>query len=168
MLNIPRLWRGISIYFKLQGSKMNKIKQISIFINFICLITINISNSHANQNFLERNPIYKKTLKNGLTIIIRPMHDMPRVAIQLWYNVGSKDEKSYERGKAHMLEHMVLKGTQKISESDIGMITQKLSGLCNASTCYDPATAIFKFAAYPWCWLRRILLGCVTNCTFKD
>ena len=147
---------------------MNKIKQISIFINFICLITINISNSHANQNFLERNPIYKKTLKNGLTIIIRPMHDMPRVAIQLWYNVGSKDEKSYERGKAHMLEHMVLKGTQKISESDIGMITQKLSGLCNASTSYDYTKFIFNFPTNHWHYALDILSDCMTNCTFKD
>jgi len=63
---------------------------------------------------------------------------------------------------------MVLKGTQKISESDIGMITQKLSGLCNASTSYDYTKFIFNFPTNHWHYALDILSDCMTNCTFKD
>ena len=81
--------------------------------------------------------IHKKILDNGLTILVYPMHTIPKVAVQLWYGVGSKDEKDGQRGLAHLLEHMIFKGTQVLSESDINMISHKLSGNCNAFTSHD-------------------------------
>ena len=82
-------------------------------------------------------PVYKKQLDNGLTVLGRSTHFTPEVEIQLWYNVGSKDEGMHERGMAHLIEHMIFKGTKTLSESDINLITHKLGGYTNAFTSYD-------------------------------
>ncbi len=59
--------------------------------------------------------------------------------------MGSKDEGIGERGIAHLIEHMIFKGTAKLSESDINMITHMLSGSCNAFTSYDYTGYLFNF-----------------------
>lgn len=42
--------------------------------------------------------VFKHVLSNGLTILVKPDHALPKVSIQLWYNVGSKDEKTGKKG----------------------------------------------------------------------
>ena len=85
--------------------------------------------------------IYSYTLPNGLTVIVREQHTIPKVSIQMWYNVGSKDEQIGHKGIAHFIEHLIFKGTSgevgkslNLSESDINMIAHKLSGYINAFT----------------------------------
>lgn len=112
--------------------------------------------------------IVKKILKNGLTVLVRPLSHIPKVSTQLWYNVGSKDEKSNEKGIAHLIEHMIFKGTAALSESDINMITHKLSGTCNAFTSYDYTGYLFDFPSQHWHEALPIMADCMVNCTFKQ
>lgn len=81
--------------------------------------------------------VIKRVLDNGLNILIRESHEIPKVSFQIWYNVGSKDELTGEKGIAHLIEHMIFKGTDTLSESDINILVHKLSGSCNAFTSYD-------------------------------
>lgn len=111
--------------------------------------------------------VYKKTLSNGLTILVAPQHVIPKVSVQLWYNVGSKDELSGEKGIAHLIEHMIFKGTNSLSESDINMITQKLSGYCNAFTSHDYTGYMFDFPSQNWHESLVILADCMSNCRFN-
>ncbi len=115
-----------------------------------------------------QTPVYKKLLSNGMTVLVRPIYTIPKVSTQLWYNVGSKDEKDKERGIAHLIEHMIFKGTQKLSESDINMVTHKLSGYCNAFTSYDYTGYLFNFPTQHWQESLNIMADCMRNCTFKD
>lgn len=101
-------------------------------------------------NITDAHNCKKYTLDNGLTIIVVPVHSVPKVSAQIWYGVGSKDEKSGEKGLAHLLEHMVFKGTDILSESDINLITQKLSGYANAFTSYDYTGYLFDFPKQNW------------------
>ncbi len=117
---------------------------------------------------LETQRVIKKTLKNGLTILVRPTSHVPKVSLQLWYNVGSKDEKSNEKGIAHFIEHMIFKGTKDLSESDINLITHKLSGYCNAFTSYDYTGYLFDFPNHHWQEALPIMADCMQNCTFKQ
>src|SRR5262245_22287282 len=94
--------------------------------------------------------IYKKVLPNGLVILVVPNHQIPKVSVQLWYNVGSKDEGSSQKGIAHLIEHMIFKGTKTLSESDINLITYKLSGNCNAFTSDDYTGYLFDFPSQHW------------------
>lgn len=112
--------------------------------------------------------VFKHVLNNGLTVLVRPNHVIPQVSIQMWYGVGSKDEQTGEKGLAHLLEHMIFKGTEKLSESDINEISSKLSGYCNAFTSYDYTGYIFDFPTQHWTAALPILADCMTNCTFKS
>ncbi|MEX2438180.1 MAG: insulinase family protein, partial [Candidatus Babeliales bacterium] len=111
--------------------------------------------------------VFKKILSNGLTVLVRSNHMVPKVSAQIWYGVGSKDEKSGERGLAHLLEHMIFKGTHTLSESDINLITHKLSGSCNAFTSYDYTGYLFDFPTQNWKQSLELFADCMSNCTFK-
>ncbi len=114
------------------------------------------------------NQIKKHVLSNGLTILVYSQKTIPKVAIQLWYEVGSKDEKDGERGLAHLLEHMIFKGTDILSESDINLISHKLSGNCNAFTGHDYTGYLFDFPKQNWKIALPLLANCMRNCTFKE
>jgi zinc protease len=112
--------------------------------------------------------IHRFILENGLHILINPDRSIPKVSVQLWYNVGSKDELSGEKGLAHLLEHMIFKGTKTLSESDINLITQKLSGYTNAFTSYDYTGYMFDFPKQHWLSALSMLSDCMSNCTFDE
>ncbi len=113
-------------------------------------------------------PVVKKVLKNGMTVLVRPVRTVPKVSAQLWYGVGSKDEKDKERGLAHLLEHMIFKGTDTKSESDINTVTHMLSGSCNAFTSYDYTGYLFNFPTQHWQESLSLFADCMRNCTFKE
>lgn len=110
--------------------------------------------------------VIKKVLDNGMTILVRPVHHVPKVSVQLWYNVGSKDEKTGEKGLAHLIEHMIFKGTDTLSESDINVATHMLSGSCNAFTSYDYTGYLFNMPKHNWTETLPIMADCMRNCRF--
>ncbi|MBY0110064.1 MAG: insulinase family protein [Candidatus Babeliaceae bacterium] len=112
--------------------------------------------------------VHKRILNNGLAVLVLENHAIPKVSSQLWYAVGSKDEKCREKGIAHFIEHMIFKGTEKLSESDINLITHKLSGTCNAFTSYDYTGYLFDFPSAVWQQALPIMADCMRNCTFKQ
>jgi zinc protease len=77
------------------------------------------------------------TLNNGLNVITLEDFSCPIVAVQVWYHVGSKDEKPNRQGYAHMFEHMMFKGTDHVSEKDHFDLLRKVGGTCNAYTSFD-------------------------------
>jgi len=112
--------------------------------------------------------VIKIVLDNGMTILIRESHEIPKVSFQIWYNVGSKDELLGEKGIAHLIEHMIFKGTDTLSESDINVLVHKLSGSCNAFTSYDYTGYLFNFPTHHWREAFPVVADCMTNCLFKD
>lgn len=101
-----------------------------------------------------------------MNIIIKPMHNVPRVEAQIWYNVGSKHEDAHEKGMAHLIEHMLFKGTQKLSESDINLITHKLTGYTNAFTSHDVTSFVFRVPSNSWRHALEIFADCMENARF--
>lgn len=115
------------------------------------------------------SPVVKKVLANGITVLVRSVHMVPKVSVQVWYNVGSRDEKDSERGIAHLIEHMIFKGTKELlSESDINMLTHKLSGYTNAFTSYDYTGYLFNLPTEHWHEALPVLADCMQNCRFDD
>ena len=55
-----------------------------------------------------RIPYEKFVLPNGLTVLVHEDHKAPIVALNIWYHVGSKNEKSGKTGFAHLFEHLML------------------------------------------------------------
>ncbi|HSW75907.1 MAG TPA: pitrilysin family protein [Candidatus Saccharimonadales bacterium] len=113
--------------------------------------------------------VFKYVLDNGMTVLVCPKKLAPKVSLQLWYNVGSKHEVAGEKGMAHFIEHMIFKGTQKmLSESDINLITQKLSGYANAFTSYDYTGYLFDLPVANWEKILPIFADCMQNCSFEQ
>jgi len=113
-------------------------------------------------------PVVKKVLANGMTILVKESHTIPKVSLQIWYNVGSKDEKTGEKGIAHLIEHMIFKGTETLSESDINDLVHKLSGTCNAFTSYDYTGYLFDLPTQNWKAILPVVADCMSNCSFKE
>src|SRR5262245_24961410 len=57
-------------------------------------------------------PHEKYTLPNGLTVILHEDHATPIVAVNIWYHVGSKNERRGRTGFAHLFEHMMFQGSK--------------------------------------------------------
>ena len=77
------------------------------------------------------------TLDNGMKVITLEDFSSPIVAVQVWYQVGSKDEQPDRQGYAHMFEHMMFKGTDRVGPDDHFNFIRKVGGTCNAYTSFD-------------------------------
>ncbi len=73
------------------------------------------------------------TLPNGLTVVFSEDHSTPIVHLQMWYHVGSKNEKPGRTGFAHLFEHMMFKGSRNVEAE---MHTSFISGVGGQSNAY--------------------------------
>lgn len=82
-------------------------------------------------------------LSNGLKLIVREDHRAPTVAHMVWYRAGSIDEVNGRTGVAHVLEHMMFKGTEKVKSGEFSRLVAAVGGRENAFTSRD-YTAYFQ------------------------
>ncbi len=61
-------------------------------------------------------PFEKTVLKNGLTVIVHEDHKAPIVSVNIWYHVGSKNEKPGKTGFAHLFEHLMFNGSEHFND----------------------------------------------------
>ncbi len=76
-------------------------------------------------------------LDNGLKVITLEDFSSPIVAAHVWYHVGSRNEDPERQGFAHMFEHMMFKGTDRVAEKDHFAFIQRVGGTNNAYTSFD-------------------------------
>lgn len=88
------------------------------------------------------NP-YEKTLANGLRIIVQEDHRAPTAVHMVWYRAGSMDEVDGTSGVAHVLEHMMFKGTKNLKPGEFNKRVAAAGGRDNAFTSLD-YTAYFQ------------------------
>lgn len=79
-------------------------------------------------------------LENGLKVIVREDHRAPVVVVQVWYLVGGIDETNGTSGVAHVLEHMMFKGTKEVPPGQFSKIIASNGGRDNAFTNRDYTT----------------------------
>lgn len=88
------------------------------------------------------------TLDNGLTVVVVENHRAPIVNHMIWYKVGAADEPPGKGGLAHLLEHLMFKGTPAIPDGRFSKIVAARGGVDNAMTGRD-FTAYFQRIAAP-------------------
>jgi len=81
-------------------------------------------------------PYTKRTLDNGLDVIVHEDHHVPIVAVNLWYHVGSKNEQPGRTGFAHLFEHLMFEGGEHQKAGYFAPI-QAAGGQLNGSTNAD-------------------------------
>ena len=77
------------------------------------------------------------TLKNGLKVVVQEDHRSPVVVSQVWYRAGSIDEVNGKTGVAHVLEHMMFKGTKLVKAGQFSRLIAAAGGKENAFTSSD-------------------------------
>jgi zinc protease len=87
--------------------------------------------------------VFERTLSNGLRVIVKEDHRAPVVVQQIWYKAGSMDEITGVTGIAHVLEHMMFKGTKSVPAGEFSKRIAAAGGRENAFTSYD-YTAYFQ------------------------
>lgn len=81
--------------------------------------------------------IARQTLDNGLRVVLHRAAELPLVAINLWYHVGSKNERPGRTGFAHLFEHMLFQGSEHLPLHEHFRHVQQVGGVLNGSTWYD-------------------------------
>ena len=82
-------------------------------------------------------PIDTYQLANGLRVILSEDHTAPLVAVNLWYHVGSANERPGRTGFAHLFEHMLFQGSVSVGANEHFEIVQRAGGTLNGSTWLD-------------------------------
>lgn len=104
----------------------------------------------APLNFTER------TLPNGLKVYAIRDTSTANVSVQVWYDVGSKDDPAGKSGFAHMFEHLMFKGTKNLVDEQMDRLTEDVGGYNNASTNSDYTN---YFEVVPANHLERLLFA---------
>lgn len=110
--------------------------------------------------------VRKVVLDNGMRIVVFKNPVVPSVLVQIAFDVGSYVEESGERGLAHLLEHMIFKGTEKLSETDIDTIARKYGASFNAFTSRDVTSYYFETNKNNWKPFVPLLADCMQNSRF--
>jgi zinc protease len=99
----------------------------------------------------------ERTLPNGLKLYAVRDATTPNVSIQVWYDVGSKDDPEGRSGFAHLFEHMLFKTTRNMPAETFDRLTEDVGGFNNAFTA-DDITAYYEVvpnACRTWWWSLR-------------
>lgn len=98
--------------------------------------------------------IVSRTLGNGLGILLVEDHSTPILNLQVWYHVGSKDERPGRTGFAHLFEHLMFKGSAHVAPEQHSRIIEAAGGVDNAYT-NDDVTVFWE--TVPSNFLERVL-----------
>jgi zinc protease len=97
---------------------------------------------------------HMRTLANGLRIYAMPDPNTANVSVQVWYDVGSKNDPIGRSGFAHLFEHIMFKATRDMPAENMDRLTEDVGGFNNAST-YDDFTNYYEVV--PANHLQRLL-----------
>jgi zinc protease len=91
--------------------------------------------------------VVEATLDNGLRVLLLEDRRSPIVSIQVWYRVGSRNERPGATGLAHFLEHMMFKGTPTHGKGEFARLVEEGGGQDNAFTTQDVTSYFVDVAA---------------------
>jgi zinc protease len=112
---------------------------------FIALLTAFLA--ATSPVFAQELNVTEKMLANGLKVLMKEDHKSPVVTFQVWYKVGSRNEKLGKTGISHVLEHMMFKGTKKYGPKTFSRMVMKNGGNDNAFTSKDYTAYFENFAS---------------------
>jgi zinc protease len=93
-------------------------------------------------------------LANGLEVLLLEDHSVPVADLQVWYHVGSRDERKGRSGFAHLFEHIMFKGSENLGPEEHKNFVSSIGGRYNATTDYDRT---LYFQVFPSNYLERVL-----------
>src|SRR5687767_1837828 len=92
-------------------------------------------------------PYRQFTLDNGLTVILHQDKSVPTVAVNVWYHVGSANEKPGRTGFAHLFEHLMFEGSKNVHEGEFDTLLEAAGANNNGSTNNDRTNYVIDVPA---------------------
>ncbi len=99
-------------------------------------------------------PIQRYALDNGLRVVLSEDHRQPVVGVNLWYDVGSRNEREGRTGFAHLFEHMMFQGSEHVPNTEHIAYIERVGGSMNGSTWLDRTN---YFETVPASWMELAL-----------
>jgi zinc protease len=126
-----------------RGCGLKKVCRIH-FIFFTVIVAASMAASAAQGQAVQEPAVRPPDLKlvtrelpNGLHMVMLEDHAAPVINLQMWYHVGSKDEKPGRTGFAHLFEHLMFKGSAHVPAEEHSRIIEAFGGFDNAYTADD-------------------------------
>jgi zinc protease len=113
-----------------------------------------------------RGGVHVTRLRNGLTVLLREMHQAPVVSVWCWYRVGSRDERPGMTGISHWVEHMNFKGTRRIRKEDVTRRVELAGGTWNGYTYLDLTTYYETVQSDAFEEMLRLEASRMTECLY--
>jgi zinc protease len=82
-------------------------------------------------------PVATRTLKNGMKVLVQTDHNIPNVALYIFYRIGSRNERPGTTGLSHFFEHMMFNGAKKYGPGELDKVMEANGGSNNAYTTRD-------------------------------
>ncbi len=98
--------------------------------------------------------ILQRELPNGLKVVLAEDHSRPVANLQVWYHVGSKDEKTGRTGFAHLFEHMMFRGSANVGPEEHMRLVREAGGVLNAYTSFDQTV---YWETFPSNYIERMI-----------
>jgi len=117
---------------------------------FIALLALTL----AAQDRPPKLKITTAELPNGLKMVMHEDHSRPVINMQVWYHVGSKDEREGRTGFAHLFEHLMFRGSKNVGPEDHMKYVREAGGQVNAYTSFDQTV---YWETFPSNYLERMI-----------
>src|SRR5512137_2645154 len=109
-----------------------------VILSILTLVLLGISTLAIAQEPAVIDIPYKKfVLKNGLTLLVHEDHKAPIVAVNVWYHVGSKNERLGKTGFAHLFEHLMFNGSEHFDDDYFKALEKVGASELNGTTSED-------------------------------
>src|SRR5262245_52495634 len=133
-----RLWRHIRARVRL-GAIIGSVRRVVIplFLTLVLLAPWPLRADGAEAPPRATAGVLAATLDNGLRVLLQEDHRSPIVSVQVWYRVGSRNERRGATGLAHFLEHLMFKGTPTYGAREFARLVEQNGGQDNAFTTQD-------------------------------
>ena len=107
-------------------------------------------------------------LPNGIEVVLKENHFSKVVSLQCWIRAGSLHEQVDERGMAHVVEHMLFKGTPTRGPGEIGAIVERCGGEMNAYTTFERTVYYMNFVSQHLDLGLELLADAIFHSTFDN
>ncbi|MFA5941858.1 MAG: pitrilysin family protein [Sinimarinibacterium sp.] len=111
----------------------------ALAVSLLSALPAQAATTAANPNSFPdvRIPYERHVLPNGLTLLLHEDHKAPIVAVNVWYHVGSKDERPGRTGFAHLFEHLMFNGSENHNDEFFRPLEPAGATKMNGTTWYD-------------------------------
>ena len=113
---------------------MTKKGRIERLLLYLVVVSVMTAGARAGEIDI---PYEEFLLDNGLTLLVHEDHKAPIVAVNVWYHVGSKNEKPGKTGFAHLFEHLMFNGSEHYDDDYFQSMERIGATDLNGTTSYD-------------------------------